>query len=84
MSDGATRVRPSLSGRLVEVQTALRLLREALIVVAREDRARADDEGDQKAWITLEQASGEVGAAEKSVMDAALYVEAARTRGFPG
>ena len=78
-------VPPSLSGRLVEVQNALRLLRDALVLAAREERTRNNDAaGDERAWVNLEQASGEVGAAEKSVMDAVLYVEAARTRGFPG
>ena len=70
---------------MIEVQNALRLLREALLVAARADLARdSDTEGDDRAWVQLEQAVGEVGAAEKSISDAALYVEAARTRGFPG
>jgi len=75
---------PSLDGRLVEARAALEALEDALREAARSTRAdalKAEDSEDSAPWVYYERAAGEVGGAQKSLMDARAYVQAARLRG---
>lgn len=76
-------VRPSLSGRLVEIRESLRALEVELRAATRVSRDGAGDAPDP-AWPALEGAAGGVVVVRKDLMDVEALMESARLRGWEG